>query len=386
MGERKSHVKSRLGCSQCKARRVKCDEKHPSCGNCRRRQECCSYRNPEPSIASSPDANGTVPAANGLGSLPQLHLKQLELMHQFCTDTYTTLALMPQGPQVQQFEIPRLAFQHSFLLDTVFAITSLHLASLRPHEAPWRIADAATYQARAIAATRLRVTKFEATECRAMYFCSAQLGIIALAFRAVALEPPGTSSVSETLKQLSQLWRGTWSILLASRELVPPELYDVLFPAPDWAPATGSLTPPLNAFLATLNAKARGADPDAKDVILPPDPVVSMEEQSSTGYLIAIAKLEVLLQLCKPEPSRILAYLVEVPQVFWDLVHQRDPLACAIVLLYGTTYRVVEGHWWANSIRHQLTGELLPIVASGDPELAEIAMWVQNATTPTSAE
>ncbi|KAM3414062.1 hypothetical protein BST61_g10721 [Cercospora zeina] len=384
MGERKSHVKSRLGCSQCKARRVKCDEKHPSCGNCRRRQEPCAYRNPEPSIASSPDANGTG-HANGSGPSAQLHVKQLELMHQFCTHTYTTLALKPQGPEVQQFDIPRLAFRHNFLLDTIFAITSLHFASLRPHEAQWRIADAATYQARALAATRLRVARLEASECHAMYFCSSQLGVIALAFRAVDQEPAATSSVSETLKQLSQLWRGTWSIWLASQELVPPELYHILFPTPDWPSATGPLTPTLDAFLATLKAKAK-ADPDAKDVTVPSGVMVSMEEQSSTGCLVAIAKLETLFQLCEPDPSRIFVYLVEAPQVFWDLMHQRDALACAIVLLYSTTYRVVEQHWWAKGIRHQLTEELLPIVASGDPELAEIALWVQNASTPTGVD
>lgn len=384
MGERKSHVKSRMGCSQCKARRVKCDEKHPACGNCRRRQEPCSYRNPEPSVASSPDANGTG-FANGPTQSPQAHIKQLELMHQFCTDTYASLALKPQGVEIQQFEIPKLAFQHGFLLDTVFAITSLHLAYLRPHEAQWRMADAARYQTQAIAATRQHVAKLEASQCHAMYFCSAQLGIIALAFRAIDLESTDASTMTETLQQLSQLWRGTWSILLASRELVPPELYDVLFPAPEWAPPTGSLSPTLEAFLSTLKSKVK-ADPDVKDVTVPIGPTVSMEHQASTGCLIAIGKLEILFQSCEPENSRILAYVVEVPQVFWDLVHQQDPLACAILLLYSTTYRVLEGHWWAKSIRHQLTEELSPIVASGDPELAEIAIWVHNASTPNSAD
>jgi len=37
------HKKSRHGCSKCKTRRVKCDESHPVCGNCRRLGLNCSY-------------------------------------------------------------------------------------------------------------------------------------------------------------------------------------------------------------------------------------------------------------------------------------------------------------------------------------------------------
>ncbi|KAL5362418.1 hypothetical protein BJX96DRAFT_166649 [Aspergillus floccosus] len=40
---RKSHKKSRLGCTNCKARRIKCDEGRPSCFNCIRHSVQCSY-------------------------------------------------------------------------------------------------------------------------------------------------------------------------------------------------------------------------------------------------------------------------------------------------------------------------------------------------------
>lgn len=35
--------KSRTGCSECKRKRVKCDESKPSCGRCKRHPERCSY-------------------------------------------------------------------------------------------------------------------------------------------------------------------------------------------------------------------------------------------------------------------------------------------------------------------------------------------------------
>lgn len=43
VGPRLYHKKSRMGCSRCKARRVKCDEARPACGGCSRHQVVCVY-------------------------------------------------------------------------------------------------------------------------------------------------------------------------------------------------------------------------------------------------------------------------------------------------------------------------------------------------------
>lgn len=41
--QRRHHRKSRLGCHQCKRRKIKCDETRPACLNCSRREVNCSY-------------------------------------------------------------------------------------------------------------------------------------------------------------------------------------------------------------------------------------------------------------------------------------------------------------------------------------------------------
>ncbi|KAL6706517.1 hypothetical protein ACN47E_005456 [Coniothyrium glycines] len=43
MATRRSHNKTRLGCHQCKRRRIKCDVQHPSCSNCNKRGDNCSF-------------------------------------------------------------------------------------------------------------------------------------------------------------------------------------------------------------------------------------------------------------------------------------------------------------------------------------------------------
>ncbi|KAK9328017.1 hypothetical protein V1520DRAFT_347203 [Lipomyces starkeyi] len=40
---RKSHIKSRKGCGNCKRRRIKCDEEHPQCFNCLKHGVDCDY-------------------------------------------------------------------------------------------------------------------------------------------------------------------------------------------------------------------------------------------------------------------------------------------------------------------------------------------------------
>ncbi|KAE8370356.1 hypothetical protein BDV27DRAFT_79167 [Aspergillus caelatus] len=64
-GSRKSHRKSRLGCGNCKRRRIKCDEVRPSCGGCLRHSVECDYQLEESSTnlpTPAENANAQPPA------------------------------------------------------------------------------------------------------------------------------------------------------------------------------------------------------------------------------------------------------------------------------------------------------------------------------------
>ncbi|KAJ5224810.1 uncharacterized protein N7469_008313 [Penicillium citrinum] len=56
---RKSHTKSRLGCGNCKKRRIKCDEDRPQCMQCIRHSVKCNYS--QASSSSSPARARTTP-------------------------------------------------------------------------------------------------------------------------------------------------------------------------------------------------------------------------------------------------------------------------------------------------------------------------------------
>jgi hypothetical protein len=53
---RRIHAKSRFGCKECKARRLKCDESRPSCIRCAQAQKSCSYLGQAPVLPSPPQS------------------------------------------------------------------------------------------------------------------------------------------------------------------------------------------------------------------------------------------------------------------------------------------------------------------------------------------
>ncbi|KAL3496357.1 hypothetical protein BJX62DRAFT_251197 [Aspergillus germanicus] len=59
---RRAHRKSRLGCGNCKRRKIKCDEQRPTCGNCLRHTIFCDYSHypnaNAPALASDHSSHG----------------------------------------------------------------------------------------------------------------------------------------------------------------------------------------------------------------------------------------------------------------------------------------------------------------------------------------
>lgn len=78
---RRGHFKSRLGCFNCKRRRVKCNELRPSCSPCHRLGLLCEY----PNMAAS---SGTIRA-----NPSALALQDLQFYHRFLTTAFPTLPL-----------------------------------------------------------------------------------------------------------------------------------------------------------------------------------------------------------------------------------------------------------------------------------------------------
>ncbi|KAL1835510.1 hypothetical protein VTJ49DRAFT_6583 [Mycothermus thermophilus] len=197
--KRRTHKKSRTGCATCKARKIKCDERHPACINCiSHGVECPFLRGPPPppptklnthktraASTASPTSQpspvsfdniptpssfppGTspspaphdslslaVPSPIPLGASPSpvppgaspssltqvdapspgpsscLPMLELELLHNYTTQTYRTLTADPIW-DFWRDDVVRLGLRCEYVMQTVLAVSALHLAFLRP--------------------------------------------------------------------------------------------------------------------------------------------------------------------------------------------------------------------------------------------------------------
>lgn len=134
---RKPHRKSKLGCTGCKAKRVKCDEKKPSCTRCVRTKADCVYEGGGDGAVESERAVVDVRAANTVQRLPdgmsktsteQRLIKHYDIVTSQAVDTITFSNFLAgdRSPQYRAMVLDQ-AKQHPHLMHSMIAVAALHL-------------------------------------------------------------------------------------------------------------------------------------------------------------------------------------------------------------------------------------------------------------------
>ncbi|KAL2023299.1 hypothetical protein VTK56DRAFT_3037 [Thermocarpiscus australiensis] len=148
---RRTHKKSRTGCATCKARKIKCDERHPACLNCISHGVECPFlkpgtaapapapahrRPPSRPKSRSPVSPSNAPTsyANPALEMEGLPVLELELLHNFTTNTYSTLTADGSLWTFWRDDVVQLGVRsdHDYIMRAVLAISALHLAYHRP--------------------------------------------------------------------------------------------------------------------------------------------------------------------------------------------------------------------------------------------------------------
>src|SRR4051812_21943366 len=104
MPSRRSHRKSHHGCTACKRRKIKCDERRPECGSCGKNQVSCSFRHDSCHELSREPNSSHLPLVlvNDNSILPML---EIQLLHQWYTSTAQELSGGSQDVQKVLTEI-----------------------------------------------------------------------------------------------------------------------------------------------------------------------------------------------------------------------------------------------------------------------------------------
>ncbi|KAJ9380787.1 transcriptional regulator family: Fungal Specific TF [Paecilomyces variotii] len=197
------HKKSKAGCQQCRARRVKCDEIHPVCGSCDRHNVACVYEDvfklitiPPPSHAGhngndsskagktkNHDRGGSNSGSNTPDPDPGgKHLLELRLLHHYSIVTSQTLPTSPEPKlaDIWKTYVPRLAFQHRALLDSIYSIAALQLSLTQPGNRELMAAHG-QYMDQAIQKHREDIAQINNQMADAVWFTSSLLRVAAFA-------------------------------------------------------------------------------------------------------------------------------------------------------------------------------------------------------------
>ena len=139
MTSKRHHTKSRLGCKQCKGRRIKCDQTPPCCVNCAKRGVECEYQEwaqlltpasfPYNALQSSPAS----PSRRHDSSTHSecFNFEDLGLLHHFTVHASQTLDRIgsEQFRQIWQYEVPLLGVSHPPLMHALLAFAAAHQAT-----------------------------------------------------------------------------------------------------------------------------------------------------------------------------------------------------------------------------------------------------------------
>ncbi|KAI1393364.1 uncharacterized protein F4822DRAFT_9558 [Hypoxylon trugodes] len=203
---RRSHRKSRRGCSNCKKARKKCDEVQPTCSNCVRRQlDCDLVHSPTPDAGNSADQFHRSPGVRS-GSLrselmtpgsqasPQsqasacqipsaiLSYEDMEFLHHFSTDSDIGVGDSSEGKRLWQIHMPKIGFAHPFALHLILAFSALHLAQQHPNRRDHLIAEAGRHHTIGLSGTTDALRNLHSGNSSAVYISAMFASFCDLAF------------------------------------------------------------------------------------------------------------------------------------------------------------------------------------------------------------
>ncbi|PVH73999.1 hypothetical protein DL98DRAFT_468550 [Cadophora sp. DSE1049] len=411
MPSRRSHSKSRLGCVECKVRKVKVSHHIPSTQTCVSIQPIPSILTssliPPLSPSSSPrqipifrtgtniQSDPNSPALQPtifqlLGSIlpsaadcPPTNLQgaqnifqdgDLELLHHFSTSTYRTITNLPHLASIWQLDIPQMAFSNTFLMHGILAMAAFHFAHERPDAAEEYTNVAVYHHTSALSLYRPLLDHITENNCAPVVAFSTLVACLAVAMpqsspdqqplpapRAVA-----AAYVKSMFKTLA-LVRGVNMIVICTRQ---------------WIKHT-SIAPLVNvdvemAFNCPLDADVEGIMTSLETRIAEQ----AESEEMRDEYLSAVHRL----RQCYPRgdwetihQSMLMAWPVVVSDGFFMAMVEGRQIAIAILGIWGTILDLMRDVWWVSGKGRMLVDAAYELLPAGWEELFA---WARKKVKP----
>ncbi|KAJ6115723.1 hypothetical protein N7523_006140 [Penicillium sp. IBT 18751x] len=385
---RRAHTKSRYGCDNCRRRRVKCDEQGPPCTNCiLRRLDTCIYsrvlpasllansrRISQPSISPREDVahlNGFSPDSSS-PPLKNPKVDELELMHQFATDTYRSLCVSDDEIRTWQVLVPRLALKHRYLMNGILALASLHIAStLEPANALLYIDTGLEYHSLSLEPFRRAIDNLAPENCDAAFAHSVITTAISLALPQLTMTRENAARMTDNMTTVFELLQGVKKILTIGQSWINLKLFSQ---GAFWKNTTATLDADTdNALnqLATLNEQTRANGDEIQ---------FSINRNAIAHLRHCFTKFA-----ASSDPAPVLAWLAAVDKGFVDSLRRRQPFSLLVLAYWGLLLADLNGQrWWALNSGRALVSELLDALSAEDLLWESCLGWVQQSIASKS--
>lgn len=270
-----------------------------------------------------------------------LHLHDLELMHNYSTVSYKTITDREALQDVWQTSVPKEALRHPFLMHGLLALSALHLLDLNEHgNHRQHYVDLATsHQSMALALFRKELNAITPSNCRAMFAFSSIAAVLGLAFTQTTGAEP--LPLIDEILQIFNLLRGIHEVIQAASEWID-KIADFLPPHVGVDPPSVPKEVLENiAALRTLNADVERTG-------------LSDEEKEACDQ--AIAELLATFDRIYSDVGPLIAFRwpVLINPLYISLLRDRHPMALVILAHYCVPLHSVRNFWWLKSWGYQL--------------------------------
>lgn len=399
-----------LGCPPRMLIFEQCDELRPNCNNCLKHSIECTYSiSPVKSRllaqnaavqANTPTSNNITPTnlTDALGNestshppspmvapsnsdpllilVPQrdghrpsdLPLRDLELMHNYCINSYKTISQDDEFAERFQNEVPKLAILHPFLMHGILALSALHLAYLnKDSDRASEYDELATgHQTLALALFRKELDNITPANSNALFSFSGIATILAFAShqttRVHALSP------IEEMLQIVNLCRGIAKILETSR---------------GWMEASNSwVSNLLSTRKRSGQIKPLPADIEAKFSMI----FKLNSDLTRTGFNIeeAVACEEAIREMSKSlqqlysdyDDVVVFRWPIVVKPILFSNLRERRPMALVVLAHYCILLHKLDDRWWLKGWPRLLLQSIYSLL---DPSWRDHIRWPLEA-------
>ncbi|KAJ5509782.1 hypothetical protein N7527_011925 [Penicillium freii] len=365
---RRFHKKSRNGCNQCKERRVKCDETRPLCSVCTTRELPCIYSTPYPQRHSTTEASPKPepkPSTKPVFGSPKYDARHLLLMHKFSTETCKSICGDQSDMEDWQVLIPKLAFEHEFLLHGILSLAALHMVATTadPEQVQSYLDTALECNELAFAPFREALAHLTPLNCDAVFAQSAIVTIIGIALPRLNAQHRGESfSMIETMTTVSGLLQGANKISQISK----PWRQASIFFKYEWRH-----NPMLDPEMANAIAQLRALNGSIENT---DSAQHTMNQEAIDSLHDSFAKFT-----HAPHPAPILAWIAYVKREFVDGLRARQPLQLLILMNWAVLLNELGAHfWWAKGCGEELVAELLSELKDQNETWKSALQWPQQ--------